>query len=119
MCLLVKSEIIISNAFFAGHEQVTSLDFSDLKKFCDILYDEITNCEISKGGYKYVYFQADEKDVDDFCSCNNCFIRGIDKVYRTGNINSQELSEINSIFTEEVQLLLKNARRRFSQSIAE
>lgn len=108
-------EVIINNAFFAKrNEELAFLDFSALRSFCNILYDKITGGNGRGKGYKYVCFQVDEMDVEEFCDANIQFVRGIDKVFCMGKIEEEDLKIINSIYEPEIQTMLKDAREVFA-----
>lgn len=108
-------EVIINNAFFAKKDEMCSfLEINALREFCNILYDKITGENESGISYKYVCFQADEADVEEFCDIDGRFIRGIDKVYCTRAVEEETVRRINSIYAPEIQIMLKNAREAFA-----
>lgn len=116
MCVLIGPEVIINNAFFAkGNEMQSFLEVNALKTFCNILYDKITGDNESGISYKYVYFQVDEIDVEEFCDFNNQFMRGIDKIFCTRKVEEKQLEEVNSIYAPEIQVMLRNAREAFAR----
>lgn len=116
MCILVKSDIVINNAFLARKNRANSvLRFSELQEFCNIIYDEITNAATYGNQYKYVFFEVDEDDVKHFCSNDKNFIMGIDKVVALGDIKDADVEKINSVYGYTIRHSLENARNRFAQ----
>lgn len=108
-------EVIINNAFFAKrNEELTFLEFSALRNFCNILYDQITGGNGNGKRYKYVCFQVDEMDVEAFCDADIQFARGIDKVFCRGKIEEEKLKIINSVYEPDIQTMLKDAREVFA-----
>lgn len=107
-------EIIISNAFFAKQGAAQNyLEFNALRKFCNIAYEKIISNQ--NADCKYVCFEAEEEDLDDFCDADTRYVRGIDKVFRVGEIANSELERLNSIYTVEVQESLEAARIAFAE----
>ena len=116
MCVLISPEVVINNAFFAKKDKTQSfLENNALRTFCNILYQKITSENESGICYKYVYFQMDEADVEEFCDIDDQFIQGIDRVYCTREVQEETVAKVNSIYTPEVRTMLKNARDTFSQ----
>lgn len=114
MCVLINPEVVISNAFFARkHEETTFLETSALQEFCNIVYEKITGSTNGRNN-KYVYFQVDDVDMDEFCSCNERYVKGINKIYATEIIQSDELNKVNSIYDKDIQRSLAAAREVFS-----
>lgn len=113
--VLMGPEVIIYNAFFAKREEnLVFLEFSALRNFCNILYDKITGENESGTRYKYVCFQVDEMDVEEFCDVDIQFARGIDKVFCTGKIEEEKIERINSAYEPAIRIMLKNAREVFA-----
>lgn len=115
MCLLMGPQVIINNAFLAKKEPQPFLEISALRKFCNILYDKITDRNEGGGSYKYVLFQVTEADVERFCDDDDQFVRGIGKVFCTRKVEAEKVEKINSIYTSEVQIMLKDAREAFAE----
>ncbi len=116
MCVLMGPEVIINNAFFAKSDEVQPfLEINALRTFCNILYDKITGDNDSGISYKYVYFQVDEVDVEEFCDFDRQFMRGIDKIFCIEKVDRKKLEEINSIYAPEIQTMLRNAREAFAR----
>lgn len=116
MCVLMGPEVIINNAFYAKRNEVQPfLEIDALRRFCNILYDKITGDNESGISYKYVYFQVDKADVEEFCNIDDQFIRGIDKVFCTRKVEEYELEKINSVYEPEIRTMLKNAREVFAR----
>lgn len=113
MCLLMGPQVIINNAFFAQKEQPSYLDISQLRRFCNILYDKITGS--SDSGYKYVLFQVSEADVGKFCDVDDQFVRGIGKVFCMGKVEEETVERINSVYASEIRMMLKDARDTFAE----
>lgn len=116
MCLLMGPQVIINNAFLAKKGPQPFLEISALRKFCSILYDRITGSSESEGGYKYVLFQVSEADVERFCDRDDQFVKGIDKVFCTREVEAEKVERVNSIYASEIQVMLKDAREAFANS---
>lgn len=113
MCLLMGPQVIINNAFLAKKGPQPFLEISALRKFCNILYGKITG---GNGvGYKYVLFQVSEADVERFCDSDDQFVRGIGKVFCTREVEEEKVEKINSVYTSEIQIMLKDAREAFAE----
>lgn len=115
MCVLIGPDVIISNAFFAKQSEGDFLEISELQEFSSILYKRITGKNDSGVCYKYVSFQADRQDVDDFCRTNQGFIHGIDKIHCIKNVEFDDVKSINSKYAPEIQTMLQNARDDFQK----
>lgn len=116
MCVLMGPEVILNNAFCAKKDkELPFLENNALRRFCNILYDKITGENASGIRYKYVCFQVDEADVEEFCDTDNRFVKGIDKVYCKKKVDEETLQKINSIYEPEIQIMLKDAREAFAE----
>lgn len=110
--------MIISNAFLAKKNELeldTFLEIEELREFCNILYDKITGENDSGIRYKYVCFQADEADVERFCEVDDQFKQGIDRIYCTREVKAEVVQRINSVYSEEIQIMIRNAREAFAR----
>lgn len=113
MCILLDSKVVVSNAFFAQSEKKNSfIAMSDLRKFCDILYAELTKKE--ERSCKYVCFQVDQNDIEDFCREDHRFTKGMNKIYSIDRIKAEEVNKINAIYSIEVRKSIESARKKFA-----
>lgn len=92
-----------------------SLEINALQEFCNIIYEEITSCISTGRNYKYVYFQVDEDEMQNFFKDNKKFILGVDKVYATSEIRYEDVRKANSVYGNIIQESLAKARERFAQ----
>lgn len=114
MCILLDSKVVLSNAFFArSEEEHRFIEMNELRDFCGILYDKIT--QRGKKYYKYVCFQVDEEDIEEFCRYDDRFAKGINKIYTIDKIHSDEVNRINSIYSQDIQQSIESAREAFSR----
>lgn len=117
MSLCMGPQIIINNAFYAQAGAQSFLELSTLRSFCNILYDKITGHNKSGISYKYVHFQVNEADIDDFFEMDDHFIRGINKVVCVKEVKAETVKKLNSIYAPEIQVILEDARETFAKSL--
>ncbi|MCI7040863.1 MAG: hypothetical protein MR992_01845 [Lachnospiraceae bacterium] len=116
MCVLLGPNVVINNAFFAKrNDNLSFIEMKSLREFCNILYDKITNSDQKGNRSQYVCFKVDNVDLDDFFDSNSDYARGIDRIYKLKDIGSDELDAVNSIYSEDIQMSLKDARAEFAQ----
>lgn len=115
MCVLIEPEVVINNAFYAKQiEEFQALEIAELRRFSNILYEEISNISNYGISYKYTCLRATQRDVEEFCSLTHKFITGIDKIYCTETIDITRVEHVNSRYTEELQSVIGNARNIFA-----
>lgn len=115
MCLLLKPEVVFTNAFYAIKETgVNDLKTESLREFCSILYSDITS---GNTDYKYVYFNMDNDEIDDYLKYEKKFERGIGRVCFVGDAKDLDIDRTNSIYAQDVQEILQQARETFAQRI--
>lgn len=115
MSVLIEPEVVINNAFYAKQiEEFHSLEITELRRFSNILYDEISSINNCRIGYKYACLRATQKDMEEFCSSTHNFITGIDKIYCTETIDIGWVEQVNSRYTEDIQSVIRIAREIFA-----
>ncbi len=116
MCLVLNPEVVLMNAFYASKGKTKDLNNIALRKFCNILHDDIIE---DNTNYKYVYFDMDDDELDDYLELNRRFERGINRVYCIGDIEELEMQRVNSVYTQEIQSIIQKARESFANSLVE
>lgn len=116
MCLVLSPEVVLTNAFYASKGKTKNLNNIALREFCSILQDDITG---DNTNHKYVYFDMDDEDLDDYLEFNRRFERGINKVYCVDDIEEPEMQRVNSVYTKEIQSIIQRARETFANSLLE
>ncbi len=114
MSVYMGPKIIINNAFYAKKGAQPFLEISSLRNFCNILYEKITGVNRSGISYKYVQLQVTGTDIEDFLEADTHFIKGIGKVVCVKEIEEETVERINSVYTPEIQEILKDAREEFA-----
>lgn len=112
MCVLFGPEVVLKNAFAAQGDTKPYIEVDALRKFCDILNNKIA--KVGSGRYKYVYFELDQDDLEEYCEEDEQFVRGINRIYVTRPKDKDGLIRVNSAYTEEIRDSLKEARKEFA-----
>lgn len=89
-------------------------DDEELGDYCQILSDKFTD-----KGYKYLVFDAADKDFDEFCSKDIKFIKGTTKIVCTEIIRTEDADKVNSIYEQRIQEILKEARKIYEGGVSE
>lgn len=117
MCVYFGPEVMIKNTFMASVDNPLYIEWEAIRRFSNILYDKISkNCS-RRNGIKYVYFQLGKMDLEDFCESNSQFISGINRIYRNQEIDPASWESVNTVYSEEIQNSLKDARDEFTAGI--
>ena len=104
----MNAKVILNNAFLAK-SKVQYLEISEIRKFCNILYDKLTV------SYKYVQLHMTDKDVNEFCDISDQFIKGIGKIFCMHPVKDEEVEKINSVYDPDVSSILAEARKEFAE----
>lgn len=110
--VLIKPKIICYNAFAAA--KTCQMTMKELGDYCQILSDKLTD-----NGYKYMVFDVDDKDFDEFCAKDTRFIKGITKIVSTEIIRTEDADKVNSIYEQKIQEILKETRKIYEGGISE
>ena len=108
MPLHIHTKTVLRNAFCAK-PGTGSLDFAELRKFCNILYGTLVD-----EGYKYVHLEMGSAELQDYLDRDGSFATGIARVICVDAMDGGALARLNSHYPQDVQAALDNARKRFA-----
>lgn len=114
MCVLFGPEVVIKNAFAAQENTKPYIELDALRKFCDILFHHVSQTNSGAGRYKYVCFQLDREDLEEFCEEDGQFINGINRIYMTKAVDKAGCTCVNAVYAKEIRDSLDAARNEFA-----
>lgn len=112
MCVLFGPEVVLNNVFAAKQKEY--VEWEELSDFCNILYKKVTGIQSNAGRYRYVHFQLNQEDLEEFFEVDGKFLNGINRIYSLKKIDDIECEKINFIYTSEIRQSLIETRKEFA-----